>query len=95
MKIYSINNKTALFLEKYIFDRGKKSKIGLVFSRFKVVFGAGFGSGFVISRNGSEVPDPNQNETDPKHWYRYILNRYNVRSDHKVSEPLYLSPQFK
>ena len=32
----------------------------------------GFGAGFVIPRNGSEDPDPYQNETDPKHWYKYI-----------------------
>ena len=23
---------------------------------------------FIFSRNGSEDPDPYQNETDPKHW---------------------------
>ena len=30
-------------------------------------FGSGSGSGSVISRNGSEDPDPYQNETDPQH----------------------------
>ena len=61
-----INNKTDHISEKNIFYRKKKVKQNLIFSRFLVGFGAGSGS--VISRNGSEDPDPYQNETDPQHW---------------------------
>ena len=50
-----------------IFFIEKKVKQKLIFSRFQVGFGAGSGS--VISRNGSEDPDPYQNETDPQHWF--------------------------
>ena len=64
INIYPIKNKTDHISEKYIFYR-KKVKQTLIFSRFQV----GFGAGSVISRNGSEDPDPDtyQNETDPKH----------------------------
>ena len=55
INIYLINNKTNHFCEKYIFDR-----------IFLSIFGKA-GSGSVILRNGSEDPDPYQNETDPKH----------------------------
>ena len=62
ININSIYNKTDHISEKYIFIE-KKVKQKLIFSRFLV----GFGAGSVISRNGSEDPDPYQNETDPQH----------------------------
>ena len=55
INIYLINNKTSIFLGN-IFLIEKKVKKKLV-----------FGSGSVIQRNGSEDPDPDQNETDPQH----------------------------
>ena len=58
------NTKTDHNLEKYIFYR-KKVKQKMIFSRVQV----GFGAGFIISQNGSEDPDPYQNETDPKHCF--------------------------
>ena len=60
---------------KYNFDRKKK----LVFSRFQVGSGAGYGSRSVIPRNGSENPDPYQNETDPKHWLNYLCKKFRLR----------------
>ena len=67
MNICPINNKTDHISEKYIFYT-KKSKtkvdifpiLGRIWSRIR-------SSGSVISRNGSEDPDPYQNETDPQH----------------------------
>ena len=64
---YRINNKTDHILKKYIFFYRKKIKQKLIFFRFQVGFGVGSGS--IISRNGSEDPDPYKNETDPKHCY--------------------------
>ena len=60
---YPINNKTDHILEKYIFIE-KKVQQKLIL----VGFGVGSGSGSIISLNGSEDPDPYQNETHPKHW---------------------------
>ena len=64
INIYPINIKTGHISEKYIFYRNKsKTKVdifpilGRIWSRIRSV----------ISRNGSEDPDPYQNETDPQH----------------------------
>ena len=54
-----MHNKTNHFWRN-IFLIEKKFFKKLVFSRFHV--------GSVIPRNGSEDPDPDQNEADPKHW---------------------------
>ena len=65
INIYSINNKTDHISEKYIFIEKSKTKVnifpilGRIWSRIRI--------GSVISRNGSEGPDPYQNETDPQH----------------------------
>ena len=69
INICPINNKTDHISEKYIFIE-KTVEQKLIISRFQVGFGAGSGSGSVISRNGSEDPDPYQNETDPKHCFK-------------------------
>ena len=47
LNIYPINNKTDHISEKYIFYR-KKVTQDMIFSRFQVGFGAGFGSFFFI-----------------------------------------------
>ena len=54
INIYPINYKTDHFFEKYVYDRKKKNlKKGGVLKTL-----VGFGAGSVISRNGSEDPDP-------------------------------------
>ena len=75
LNIYPTNNKTDHISEKHIFYIKKKVKQKLIFSRLQVGFGSGSGagSGSVISRNGSEDPDPYQNETDPQHWKNNML----------------------
>ena len=69
INIWIINNKTDHISEKYIFYKKKKEKQKLIFSWFLV----GFGAGSVISRNGSDDPDPYQNERDPQHYIKMTI----------------------
>ena len=68
INIYSVKNKTDHISEKYIFIEKKSKKKNYIFP----ILGR---SGSVISRNGSEDPDPYQNETDPQHcllrWMKF------------------------
>ena len=57
-------------MEKNIFDRKKVLKK-------KLVVGSGAGFGTAIPQNGSE--DPDQNETDPKHWLQPLHNNPDLK----------------
>ena len=69
INIYPINNITDHISKKYIFFYRKKSitKVGILSILGRIQSRIRSRSGSVISRNGSEDPDPYQNEMDPQH----------------------------
>ena len=67
LNIHPLNTKTDHFLRNFFFIK-KRVKQALVFSRFKVGFGAGSGSGSVI------------HETDPRILIRIHIKMKRIRN---------------